>query len=189
MNINFEIYGVNEADHTVQVRYWTDILSLDTLGCVRNEDGSVKESRTDLNIGCPADLVLDATDPAFREFILQFAPSQWFGILEAKAAGKVGPLTLLLGGVASFEQQVIREAQARLDTFFAQRGYDGILSAATYATSTVPKFAAEGQYAVNARDKTWSTLYTILGDVMAGNRAVPTLEDILAELPELTWPE
>ena len=79
--------------------------------------------------------------------------------------------------------------QAHLDNFARTRNYDGILSAATYATSTVPKFRAEGQYAVEARDATWAKGYEIMGAVMAGQRAMPTLEDVIAELPALEWPE
>ncbi|MDO9235958.1 MAG: hypothetical protein Q7U28_08000 [Aquabacterium sp.] len=78
--------------------------------------------------------------------------------------------------------------QARLDTFARTRNYDGILSASTYATSTVPKFAAEGQAAVNLRDATWAAAYVILAAVEAGTRAMPTLEAVMAELPALVWP-
>lgn len=177
MNINFEIVSTDEADHTVVARYWTDLLPKEQFN-----------GRTDYNIGLPSDMVIDPTSQAFRDFILQFAPSQWFGVLEEKLQGQISPVTPLLGGVASFQQQVVQEAQLRLDSFFRQRGYDGVLSCATYATSTVPKFAAEGQYAVDARDATWSKLYQIMADVEAGTRTVPTLEVILAELPVLAWP-
>lgn len=78
--------------------------------------------------------------------------------------------------------------QQHLDTFARTRNYDGILSAATYATSTVPKFAAEGQYAVEARDTTWAKCYEILAAVEEGSRPMPTLDELLAELPVLTWP-
>lgn len=78
--------------------------------------------------------------------------------------------------------------QKRLDDFARTRNYDGILSAATYATSTVPKFAAEGQYAVEARDATWAKGYEILAAVEAGQRTAPTLEALAAELPALAWP-
>lgn len=79
--------------------------------------------------------------------------------------------------------------QAHLDTFARTRNYDGILSAATYATSTVPKFAAEGQYAVEARDATWAASYVILDDVQSGRRPMPTPEEVISELPVLAWPE
>jgi len=78
--------------------------------------------------------------------------------------------------------------QARLDTFARTRGYDGILSAATYASSTNAQFATEGQYAVNARDLTWAKCYEILGAVQSGTRPMPTLAEIEAELPVLEWP-
>lgn len=78
--------------------------------------------------------------------------------------------------------------QQRLDTFARTRNYDGILSAATYATSVMPKFKAEGQYAVEARDATWAKCYEILAAVEAGSRPMPTLDELLAELPVLTWP-
>lgn len=80
--------------------------------------------------------------------------------------------------------------QQRLDDFARTRNYDGILSACTYVTSTVPKFAAEGQYCVQARDATWATAYQILAQVQAGQRPMPaTVADIEADLPALQWPE
>lgn len=84
--------------------------------------------------------------------------------------------------------QYTSSVQQHLDTFARTRNYDGILSAATYATSQVPKFKAEGQYAVEARDTTWAKCYEILAAVEAGSRTMPTLDELLAELPVLTWP-
>lgn len=78
--------------------------------------------------------------------------------------------------------------QQHLDTFAQTRNYDGILSACTYATSTAPEFAIEGQYAVEARDATWAKCYEIMAEVEAGTRPMPTLDELLAELPVLTWP-
>lgn len=92
--------------------------------------------------------------------------------------------------IEQFRAGIVARVQDRLDNFAKTRNYDSILSAATYATSTVPKFAAEGQYAVVARDQAWAVLYQILADVQAGTRPVPTsYEDIEGELPELVWPE
>ena len=79
--------------------------------------------------------------------------------------------------------------QKHLDDFARTRNYDGILSAATYATSQVPKFKAEGQYAVEARDATWAKCYEILAAVEAGSRPMPTLDEVIAALPELMWPQ
>jgi hypothetical protein len=88
------------------------------------------------------------------------------------------------------QAEIVEATQKRLDDFARTRNYDGILSLCTYATSSVPKFQAEGQYGVNARDNTWATLYTILAEVEAGTRPMPTgYADIEADLPELTWPE
>lgn len=90
-------------------------------------------------------------------------------------------------------EQIIAEVtaatQKRLDDFARTRNYDGILSACTYATSSVPKFTAEGQYAVDARDNTWATLYAFMADVQAGLQPMPTgFADVEPFLPSLNWP-
>ena len=87
------------------------------------------------------------------------------------------------------KNQIIDATQKRLDDFAQTRNYDGILSACTYATSAVLKFATEGQYCVEVRDTTWAALYDILGKVQAGTRPKPSgYADIEADLPVLTWP-
>lgn len=90
---------------------------------------------------------------------------------------------------AAFIEAVTNSAQGRLDDFAKTRNYDGILSACTYAASTVTKFQTEGQYCVNARDSTWATLYTVMGEVQAGTRAMPdNVAAVMALLPALVWP-
>ena len=90
----------------------------------------------------------------------------------------------------ALKESITVQVQLRLDTFARTRNYDGILSACTYATSTIPKFQAEGQYCVNARDGTWAALYSILAEVQEGTRPIPSsYEDIEGDLPILTWPE
>ena len=86
--------------------------------------------------------------------------------------------------------QIVQATQARLDAFAQERNYDGILSACSYATSTVPKFQAEGQYCVQARDATWAALYAILAQVETGERPLPAgYAELEAELPILAWPD
>jgi hypothetical protein len=86
------------------------------------------------------------------------------------------------------EAEFVAKIQSRLDTFARTRGYDDILSVCTYTASTNPKFAAEGQYCVQARDATWAKCYEILSAVQSGTRQTPTWEELEAELPALEWP-
>lgn len=86
------------------------------------------------------------------------------------------------------KDSIVSAAEQRLNVFANSRGYDNILSLCTYASSTVPKFAIEGQYGVGVRDATWAKLYEILAEVESGVRPPPTsFADIEPELPVLEW--
>jgi hypothetical protein len=78
--------------------------------------------------------------------------------------------------------------QSMLDAKAQERHYDGILSACTYATSSVPSFAAEGQACVDWRDAVWSRSYELMAQVGAGTLAQPTIAALLAMLPPMAWP-
>lgn len=94
-------------------------------------------------------------------------------------------------GDLSFEArlQVYTDAiQAQLDNFARTRGYNSILAACSYVTSTVPRFMTEAYYCVGLRDQTWIQCYAILDAVQAGEREVPSLDELLAELPVPQWP-
>jgi hypothetical protein len=88
----------------------------------------------------------------------------------------------------NFINSVTSTVQARLDEFAKTRNYDNILSACTYASSSVDKFKNEGFYCVNQRDATWAKLYEIMTSVQSGTRTMPTMDEILTELPVLAWP-
>lgn len=91
--------------------------------------------------------------------------------------------------LSALKSQIVTSTQLRLDSFAKTRGYDSILSACSYATSTVPKFKAEGQYCVEARDATWAKLTDMLAEIEAGTRPVPSgFAEIEPELPTLQWP-
>lgn len=86
------------------------------------------------------------------------------------------------------QASIAAAVQTRLDSFARTRGYDGILSCATYDGSANLAFAKEGKYAVSARDEHWAKCYEIMESVKAGTRPMPTVDEVLAEMPTLAWP-
>jgi hypothetical protein len=97
---------------------------------------------------------------------------------------ELAPVVTHLPTVAQYTAAI----QSMLDAKAQERHYDGILSACTYATSSVPSFAAEGQACVDWRDAVWSHSYELMGQVQAGTLAQPTVAALLAMLPAMTWP-
>jgi hypothetical protein len=90
----------------------------------------------------------------------------------------------------NLQDSIVSQTQQRLDEFAQTRGYDGVLSLCTYASSANSKFQQEGQYGVEVRDATWAKLYEILAEVQEGTRPIPSsYADIENELPALVWPE
>jgi hypothetical protein len=129
--------------------------------------------------------------------LVEITDDDYQALLEGQAAGKrivadESGRPVLQDPPPPTVEQVIAQytfmVQGRLDAFAHTRGYDGILSACTYVTSTVPKFAAEGQYCVQARDATWAKCYEVLHEVQSGQQPMPTWADLEAELPPLEWP-
>lgn len=94
----------------------------------------------------------------------------------------------VLENINTTKQNLQAAVQDRLDSFARTRNYDSILSCCTYATSTNPKFQQEAQYCVQARDSHWNACYTILQQFEAGQRPIPTVEQLLSEMPILQWP-
>ena len=74
-------------------------------------------------------------------------------------------------------------AQDALDDFARTRGYDGIMSACSYAVSTDEQFRREAECCVALRDATWRRAYAILAAVLAGTMELPTVEEFLDMLP------
>ena len=85
---------------------------------------------------------------------------------------------------ARFEEAI----QNALDAFARTKGYDNIASACSYANSTNATYAAEAEYCIDLRDRTWQAWYAILAD---GMPSYEEEEDIIADLPIATaaWPE
>lgn len=130
--------------------------------------------------------------PEFDEEIEVGTPEYIEGELRWVETWVVRPATEeeLLAKQQRLKSEITRQVQKRLDDFAKTRDYDGILSAITYTSSTNPKFAAEANYCLSARDATWTKMYELLDEVLAGTRPIPlSIEDIESELPVLVWPE
>lgn len=86
------------------------------------------------------------------------------------------------------QEIVITSVQQRLDSFARERGYDSILSACTYATSSIPQFVQDSKTCTDARDNTWAVLYDLLEQVKQGFADMPqSYADVEPLLPTLTW--
>lgn len=106
-------------------------------------------------------------------------------------AGEFGPIAEYVAPVETPEQvqqRMVASVQRHLDATAKTRGYDGILSLASYAASTNQHFAAEGQAGVAWRDAVWGYCYGVLAAVQAGTRTIPTEDELIAELPVMVWP-
>ena len=69
-----------------------------------------------------------------------------------------------------------------MDSNAQRKGYDGIVSACSYAGAPNP-FQTEGEAFLTWRGNVWAACYAIMSDVQAGNRPIPTDSELLAELP------
>lgn len=86
------------------------------------------------------------------------------------------------------EADYVAAVQNLLDSTAQTRHYDSILSACTYAGSTVTKFHDEGVACLNWRDAVWAKCYDLMAQVQAGTLAQPTVPELLAMLPAMSWP-
>ena len=85
------------------------------------------------------------------------------------------------------QAMLTKAVQDYMDATVQARGYDGILSACSYVDTGVEKFDNEGAKCREWRSAVWAKCYEVLDDVLQGNRAIPTAEELLAMLPKLEW--
>ena len=86
--------------------------------------------------------------------------------------------------------QKVSLVQVHLDAAAQAINYDSIATAISYAEEpVVPKFQAEGQALRAWRSLVWEKCYQIFDDVQAGNRPVPSDEELISELPALQLPQ
>jgi len=78
--------------------------------------------------------------------------------------------------------------QSMIDSKAQERDYDSGATLASYVNSTIQQWATEAQAFVAWRDAVWLHALTELDKVQSGARSQPTIEEFLAELPEMEWP-
>lgn len=86
-------------------------------------------------------------------------------------------------------QTYASETQYYVDATAKAKGYADGVALAGYSTSTIPSWASEAATFIAWRDQVWLHAYTELAKVQAGQRAAPTVEGFLAELPAIAWPQ
>ena len=88
---------------------------------------------------------------------------------------------------AEIQAELTKAVQAYMDAKVQERGYDGILSACSYVNTGIERFDNEGAACRAWRSAVWNKCYAMLAEVQAGPRAVPTVEELISELPKLEW--
>lgn len=83
------------------------------------------------------------------------------------------------------QAQLTSVVQHVLDSKAQELLYDSCLSVCSYIDTGVAKFDAEGRAFRAWRSAVWAKGYEILAQVQAGERAIPTEAELIAELPQL----
>lgn len=77
--------------------------------------------------------------------------------------------------------------QAHLNFAARERGYDNILSACSYAAGDHPRFSVEGKDCIAWRSAVWEKAFLILSAVKNKVRPLPTIQEVISELPVIVW--
>jgi hypothetical protein len=76
-----------------------------------------------------------------------------------------------------------------LDAVAQSQQYDNRLTIAQYAVSTNPQWQAEAQAFIAWRDAALNYMFSRLAAFEAGSIEPPSVEDFIAGLPAIEWPE
>lgn len=87
------------------------------------------------------------------------------------------------------ETEYAAAIQRHIDATAQARQYGDGISLASYDSSTNPAWAAEAQTFIAWRDAVWAYAFTELEKVKNGTRPQPSMDELLAELPSITWPQ
>ena len=90
--------------------------------------------------------------------------------------------------VDEIQKQLTDGVQNWMDTKVRERNYDNVHTCVgTYLYSPVDKFRTEAEHVKDWVSYVWAKCYEILAQVKNGEREIPTLEEVINELPILDW--
>lgn len=79
--------------------------------------------------------------------------------------------------------------QTHLDATARARSYNSALSCVSYVDSTVAQYRTEATAMRDWRDAVWQRCYELLAEVQAGQRPIPSEQELIALLPTILWPQ
>lgn len=79
--------------------------------------------------------------------------------------------------------------QKYLDETVHQKGYDNVYTCLSYKGDPDPIFSAEADAVLAWRSQVWRTAQSILNQWATGQIEQPTISQVIAQLPELVWPD
>jgi len=195
--IFYKIIESDPSDLQISVRFFSDKLPESELMV------DVGRARTDYAISLPVPI---PTGDALHELIMQACPVDWFHAMHAARDPNVdtGMPHIAIGTVREVapivreptEADVIAAGIAAIDqllnTTAKSYGYDSIVTMCSYATSTtdggsatVERYRTEGQAALEWRSLCYAKGEEIRDAVKAGERAQPTVDELVAEMPQI----
>lgn len=129
---------------------------------------------------------------------IDISDSEYLDLLDGRAQGKKIVINAFarpeLQAVKMSDEEILQRLrngiQSHMDTVAVAAGYDDIRSAITYADEPAePRFQAEGQAFRAWRSLVWAYCYKQIDAVNGGVRDIPTLEELIYELPALALPQ
>jgi len=195
--IFYKIIESDPSDLQISVRFFSDKLPESELMV------DVGRARTDYAISLP--VPIPAGD-ALHELIMRACPIEWFAAMHAARDPNVdtGMPHIAIGTVREVtpvvreptEMEIIAAGIAGIDqllnTTAKSYGYDSIVTMCSYASSmaesasaTVARYRTEGQAALEWRSLCYAKGEEIRDAVKAGERAQPTVAELVAEMPQI----
>jgi len=133
--------------------------------------------------------VTEITKPVenYTKIVEEVQPENINGVWTQKWVVRNATTEELLLATQQMVEQYTQAIQKHLDNTARTRNYENIISACSYASGSHPKYSVEGRDCLQWREAVWDKGYEILNDVQAGRRLLPTIQEVINELPPMVW--